>query len=117
MLALLVGPFVTQIDNIVSEAPHAADRLAQNPVMHRLDQRYDVVDRAKEHASELPTVAFGAAGSVVSGVAATVTVLFLTAFILFELPRMGESLLSQLRPAAPAGRGRSARHINRSVGG
>ena len=117
VLAVLVGPFVTQIDNIVNDAPHAADRLAKNPLIHRLDEQYNIVDKAKEHASELPTVAFGAAGSVISGVTETVTVLFLSAFILFELPRMTEIVLSQLRPAG-ANRAREiGAHINRSVGG
>jgi predicted PurR-regulated permease PerM len=117
VLALLVGPFVTQIDNIVTDAPHAADRLAKNPLIHRLDREYDIVDKAKEHASELPTVAFGAAGSVISGVTETVTVLFLSAFILFELPRMSEILLSQLRPAGAHRAREIGGHINRSVGG
>lgn len=117
VVAMLVGPFVSQIDNIVTDAPHAADRLAQNPLVHRLDQRYDIVDKAKDHASELPTIAFGAAGSVISGVTATVTVLFLTAFILFELPRMTEILLSQMRPPAASRARQIGAHINRSVGG
>jgi predicted PurR-regulated permease PerM len=117
VVAVLVGPFVSQIDNIVTDAPHAADRLAKNPLVHRLDQRYDIVEKAKEHASELPTIAFGAAGSVISGVTATVTVLFLTAFILFELPRMTEILLSQMRPPAASRARQIGAHINRSVGG
>jgi predicted PurR-regulated permease PerM len=117
VLAMLVGPFVTQVDNIVADAPHAADRLAKNPLIHRLDQEYNIVDKAKEHASELPTIAFGAAGSVISGVTETVTVLFLAAFILFELPRMTEVLLSQLRPAGAHRAREIGAHINRSVGG
>ena len=117
VLAMLVGPFVTQIDNIVTDAPHAADRLAKNPLIHRLDEQYNIVDKAKEHASELPTVAFGAAGSVISGVTETVTVLFLSAFILFELPRMTEMLLSQMRPAGAHRAREIGAHINRSVGG
>jgi predicted PurR-regulated permease PerM len=117
VLAMLVGPFVTQVDNIVADAPHAADRLAKNPLIHRLDQEYNIVDKAKEHASELPTVAFGAAGSVISGVTETVTVLFLAAFILFELPRMTEIVLSQLRPAGAHRAREIGAHINRSVGG
>ena len=117
VLAMLVGPFVTQVDNIVADAPHAADRIAKNPLIHRLDQEYNLVDKAKEHASELPTVAFGAAGSVISGVTETVTVLFLAAFILFELPRMTEVLLSQMRPAGAHRAREIGAHINRSVGG
>jgi predicted PurR-regulated permease PerM len=117
VLAMLVGPFVTQVDNIVTDVPHAADRLQHNPLVHRLDQQYDIVDKAKAHASELPTIAFGAAGSVISGVTATVTVLFLTAFVLFELPRLTEILLSQLRPPAEHRAREIGAHINRTVGG
>jgi predicted PurR-regulated permease PerM len=117
VIVLLVGPFVSQIDNIVADAPRAADHLARNPLVHRLDQRYDVVAKVKAHASELPRIAFGAAGSIVSGVAATVTVLFLTAFILFELPRMSEIALAQLRPSSAQRARQIGDHLNRSVGG
>ena len=75
VLAMLVGPFVTQIDNIVADAPRAAERLSETPLIHRLDQRYDVVEKARDHASQLPTIVFGAAGSVVGGITATITIL------------------------------------------
>jgi predicted PurR-regulated permease PerM len=117
VLTLLVAPFVSQIDNIVADAPHAAERVAQNPVVHRLDQRYDIIDRAKEHASQLPGVVFGAAGSIISGVTATVTVLFLAAFMLFEFPRMGEIVLAQLRPEGAARAREIAGHLDRTIGG
>jgi predicted PurR-regulated permease PerM len=117
VIVMLVGPFVTQIDNIVVDAPHAADSLAKSPLIHRLDQRYNIVAQAKSHASALPTVAFGAVGTVISGVAATVTVLFLTAFILFELPRMRELLMAQLRPPTARRAAEIGAHMNRAVGG
>src|SRR4051794_26646517 len=98
VLALLVAPFVGQIDRLPESAPQAANRLARNPLIHRLDQHYQVIDKLKAHASELPDIVFGAAGTVVNGVAATVTVLFLAAFVLFELPQINELILSQLRP-------------------
>ena len=117
VIVMLVGPFVTQIDNIVVNAPHAADSLAKSPLIHRLDQRYNIVAQAKSHASALPTIAFGAVGTVISGVAATVTVLFLTAFILFELPRMRELLMAQLRPSSARRAAEIGAHMNRAVGG
>ena len=116
-IALLVQPFVTQVDDIVAATPHAAARIDQNPLVHRLDQRFDLVDKVKSHASELPTVMFGVAGSVLGGVTAVVTILFLTAFILFELPRMSDVILAQLRPAGAARAREIGAHINRTVGG
>jgi predicted PurR-regulated permease PerM len=117
VVVLLVAPFVSQIDNIVVDAPRAADHLAKNSLVHRLDQKYDVIAKVKAHASELPRIAFGAAGSIVSGLTATVTVLFLTAFILFELPRMSEIALAQLRPSGAQRARQIGEHLNRSVGG
>ncbi len=117
VIGLLVEPFVSQIDNIVADAPHAAETVSRNPLVHRLDQQYHLAEKAREHASDLPKIAFGAAGSIVSGVTATITVLFLTAFILFELPRMGEVVLSQLRPAGADRARQIGGHINRNVGG
>lgn len=117
VLALLVAPFIGQIDRIPESAPQAANRLARNPLIHRLDQHYQVIDRVKAHASELPDVVFGAAGTVVNGVAATVTVLFLAAFVLFELPQIQALILSQLRPSGADRAREIGGHINRTVGG
>ena len=117
VLALLVAPFVGQIDRIPESAPQAADRLAKNPLIHRLDQHYQVIDKVKAHASDLPDIVFGAAGTVVNGVAATVTVLFLAAFVLFELPQINELILSQLRPSGADRAREIGGHINRTVGG
>jgi predicted PurR-regulated permease PerM len=44
VLALLVAPFVGQIDRIPESAPQAANRLARNPLIHRLDLHYQVID-------------------------------------------------------------------------
>jgi predicted PurR-regulated permease PerM len=117
VLALLVAPFVGQIDRIPESAPQAANRLARNPFIHRLDQHYQVIDKVKAHASDLPDVIFGAAGTVVNGLAATVTVLFLAAFVLFELPQINELILSQLRPSGADRAREIGGHINRTVGG
>jgi putative heme transporter len=117
VLALLVGPFVGQIDRLPETAPQVGDRLARNPFIHRLDQHYQIVDKIKAHASDLPDIVFGAAGTVVNGVAATVTVLFLAAFVLFELPQINEVILSQLRPTGAERARVIGGHINRTVGG
>ena len=52
-----------------------------------------------------------------NGVAATVTVLFLAAFVLFELPQINELILSQLRPSGADRAREIGGHINRTVGG
>ena len=117
VLALLAAPFVSQINELPKSAPQAAERLTRNPLIHRLDQHYNIVAKAEAHASALPNVIFGAAGAVINGLAATLTVLFLAAFILFELPQINQLILSQLRPAGADRAREIGAHINRNVGG
>ena len=103
VVTLLVAPFVSQINDLPKTAPHIAERLTRNPLIHRLDQHYNIVAKAEAHAGSAPSIVFGAAGAVINGIAATVTVLFLAAFILFELPNINRLILSQLRPPAAGG--------------
>jgi predicted PurR-regulated permease PerM len=108
---------VGQIDQITKTAPAEATRLEHNHTVAQLNRHYHVIARLKAHAGSLPGIAFGAAGRLVSGVAATVTVLFLTLFTLLELPRIGELILAQCTaPQAERMRG-IGRDINRNVGG
>ena len=60
---------------------------------------------------------FGAAGRFVSGVVATITVLFLTLFLLFELPAMSQGVLSMLAEDRAERVRRVAADVNKSVGG
>jgi predicted PurR-regulated permease PerM len=54
-VALLVALFVGQIDRIPESALQAANRLARNPLIHRLDQHYQVVDRSRRTLPNCPT--------------------------------------------------------------
>ncbi len=73
--------------------------------------------KAEEAAKAYPNKAFGALGKLVSGVVATITVLFLTLFLLLELPTLVESMLRFV----PAERAEQIRRvggdINRNVAG
>ncbi len=51
VLALLAAPFVSQINELPKSAPQAAERLTRNPLIHRLDQHYDIVAKAEAHAA------------------------------------------------------------------
>ncbi|MGZ4481256.1 MAG: AI-2E family transporter [Gaiellales bacterium] len=117
VLALLVAPLVTQIDDIVRRAPVEARSLAHDHLVQRVDRQFHLTARLQSHASDLPRIAFGAAGTLLSGVTAAVTVLFLTFFTLLELPRMGALITAQLRPPAAHRARRLGAEINRNVGG
>jgi predicted PurR-regulated permease PerM len=117
VISTLVAPFVTQVDDLTKNLPAEVQRATQHGALAHLNNRFDLAEQARQHAGDIQSVAFGAAGTVLNGVLATVTVLFLTAFILFELPRLGELILSQLRPSQRARAERIAYHVNRNVGG
>ena len=116
-LALLIIPIASQIDHLRTAAPAYIDDLRHNATINDLNTRYHLVARAQDAAKALPTRAFGALGKLVSGVIATITVLFLTLFLLLELPTLIDSVLAFV----PADRAERVRRvgsdINRSVAG
>ncbi len=65
VVTLLVAPFVSQINDLPKTAPHIAERLTRNPLIHRLDQHYNIVAKAEAHAGSAPSIVFGAAGAVI----------------------------------------------------
>jgi predicted PurR-regulated permease PerM len=116
-LAVLIIPIATQVDDLRNAAPGYLQRLERDQTIRDLNQRYKLVQKAQDAAKQAPARVFGAAGRFVSGVVATLTVLFLTLFLMFELPAMSRSVLSLLSEEQ-AGRVRLvAGDVNRSIGG
>ncbi len=116
-LAVLIIPIATQVDDLRDAAPGYLQRLERNQTIRDLNQRYKLVQKAQDAAKQAPGRVFGAAGRFVNGVVATLTVLFLTLFLMFELPAMSRSMLSLLSEEQ-AGRVRLvAADVNRSIGG
>lgn len=85
-LGLLIAPLATQVDDLVAAAPGYIDDLQHDSRFRDLDRRYDVIKKAQQQVSQVPGRAFGAAGQVASKFADAFTVLFLTLFMMFELP-------------------------------
>ena len=116
-LAVLIIPIATQVDDLRDAAPGYLQRLERNQTIRDLNQRYQLVQKAQESAKQAPAPRVRRGRPVVSGVVATLTVLFLTLFLMFELPAMSRGLLSLLSEEQ-AGRVRLvAADVNRSIGG
>jgi predicted PurR-regulated permease PerM len=117
VVAALVAPFVTQVDNLSTGLPKAISDAQHNSTVQRLDERFNLAQHAKEHLDTLPNVVFGTAGTVLGGAVAVSTVFFLTLFLLYELPGIARVILSQVphqhRPRVVA----AAQHMNRNIGG
>jgi predicted PurR-regulated permease PerM len=116
-LAVLIIPIATQVDDLRDAAPGYLQRLERNQTIRDLNQRYKLVAKAQDAAKQAPAQVFGAAGRFVSGVVATLTVLFLTLFLMFELPAMSRGVLSLLSEEQAARVRLVSADVNRSIGG
>jgi len=116
-LAVLIIPIATQIDDLRDAAPGYLQRLERNQTIRDLNSRYKLVQKAQDAAKQAPAQVFGAAGRFVNGVVATLTVFFLTLFLMFELPTMSRGLLSLLSEEQAARVRLVSTDVNRSIGG
>jgi predicted PurR-regulated permease PerM len=116
-LAALVAPFVTQVDQLTTGLPNALQDARHNHTFARLDSRFHLVEHARAHADAVPGYVFGTAGTVLGGVIAVTTVLFLMIFLLIELPNLCRLVLGQLQPEQRERAVAIAQHANRQVGG
>jgi predicted PurR-regulated permease PerM len=117
VLAALVAPFVTQVDQLSTGLPQAISDARENSTIKRLDNRFHLAAHAKQHLDTLPNIVFGAAGTVLGGVVAISTVFFLTLFLLYELPSIARITLSQIPPKRRPRVVAAAQHMNRNIGG
>ncbi len=117
IFAALVAPFVTQVDQLSTGLPQAISAAKKNSTIKRLDNRFHLANQAKKHLDVLPTVVFGAAGTVLGGAVAVSTVFFLTLFLLYELPGIGRVILGQIPPKRRPRVVAAAQHMNRTIGG
>ena len=116
-VAALAVPIINQTDNLQNAAPGYVDKLKKDPTLNDLNKRYHLVSKASAAAGKLPEKVFGAADKVVTGVAETITAVFLTLFLMLELPTLSAGVLS-LMPAERSERVRRlAGDVNRQVGG
>jgi predicted PurR-regulated permease PerM len=117
ILAAFIAPFVTQVDKLSKAIPEAISKAQHNSTVSRLDHRFHIASHAKQHLDSLPNIVFGAAGKILGGAVALSTIFFLTLFLLYELPAIGNIVLSQI-PAKRRPRVRAAaNHVNRTIGG
>jgi len=116
-LALLIIPIARQVDDLRTATPTYINDLRHNQTINSLNTRYHLVQKAEEAANAYPSKAFGALSKIVSGVVATITVLFLTLFLLLELPALADGLMRFFPPERAEQIRRIGGDINRNVAG
>ena len=104
-LAALLTPLYEEMRSFAQRAPHLLDELQTWGPFARMDARYNLIERlrqgAEEYSSRLPSQAdnlLGVATAVVAGFGKAVTVLFMTLFLLLEIPRFLRTATELLRP-------------------
>ena len=104
-LAAAIPPLVTQIEAFVRELPqYVAQMKDHSTTLGRLDARFHIQDRvskavANTNGSSVMTSLLSAGQLVITLTASTLTVLVLTIYLLFDLPRI-RHLLYRLTPAS-----------------
>jgi predicted PurR-regulated permease PerM len=104
-LIVIFTPLYNEVRSFAEHLPEYLDKAQKSRLFKDLDQRYDIVSKLREQSQTLPdrlpataSAALGLAGTVASAVFETITVLFLTLFLLLELPAIGRSVVSLLPP-------------------
>ena len=121
-LAALLTPLYNEVQGFADHADQYVADLRGSGLIHDLDVRYDLFNRIEREARTLPErlpanagSLFGVAGTIFNVVFRAVTVLFLTLFLLLELPAISSSVLSLLSPATGERAAVISREINETV--
>ena len=104
-LIVIFTPLYNEVRDFAEHLPDYLNKAEKSRGFKQLDQRYDILAKLKTQAHQLPSklpatasAALGLAGTVANAVFETITVLFLTLFLLLELPTIGQSIVSLLPP-------------------
>jgi predicted PurR-regulated permease PerM len=104
-LIVIFTPLYNEVRDFSEHLPDYLDKAEKSALFKDLDQRYNILAKLREQSKTLPSrlpatasAALGLAGAVASAVFETITVLFLTLFLLLELPSIGRSVVSLLPP-------------------
>ena len=104
---LLVTPFVDAIRELIEDLPNIVERIRSSDLFQQLDRRTDIGEelqrRAESLATNLPSRlgdAFEVGGRIFGFGLGAVTIVFMTLFLVIDLPNLSRSLHSVLYPRA-----------------
>jgi predicted PurR-regulated permease PerM len=105
-LATVLTPLYSEFRSLADRAPVLLEEVRRSVIFGELDRRFDLIDRvsdaASDNAGRLPATAgslVGYAGALLAGIGKTVTVFFMTLFLLLEIPGIVRSISELLRPS------------------
>ena len=121
-LTALLTPLYSEVREFAENVPDYLEQLQDSRLFRDLDREYDILDKLQAQAEDLPArlpdtagSLLGLAGAVFSAILTFVTVMFLTVFILLELPALGRSILDLLYPDSADRATRIAGDVNVTI--
>jgi predicted PurR-regulated permease PerM len=105
ILTIVFAPLYEEVRRFADDVPGYIDDLRRSRLLRELDARFDIFTKLQEQAKTLPErlpgtagAFLGFAGAIFNALVKTFTVIFLTVFLLLELPSIGNSILTLLAP-------------------
>lgn len=102
---LLVSPFVGALRDLVEDLPNIVQRIRESDLFQRIDARTELgeklQEKAQDLAAELPAQAddaFAVGGKVFGAGLTVFTLVFMTLFLVIDLPNLSRALRSVLFP-------------------
>ncbi len=93
ILIIVFAPLYEEVRKFADDVPGYIDDLRRSRLLRELDARYDIFTKLQEQATKLPerlpgtaSAFLGFAGAIFTALVNTFTVVFLTIFLLLELP-------------------------------
>ena len=121
-LAAILTPLYAEVRQFADNLPGYVRDLRESRLLRDLNEKYDIFERLQKQSeslgTRLPATAtslLGLAGVIFSAVFRTLTVLFLTLFLLLELPAISAAVRSLLAPQAAERAERLQAEINTTI--
>ena len=120
---LLISPFVGAVRDLIEDLPTIVERIRASDLFQRLDERTDIGEklqqRAESLASDLPSKlgdAFEVGGRIFGFGLGAITIVFMTLFLVIDLPNLSRSLHSVLYPKESSRLTMLEERVTRTIG-
>ena len=120
---LLISPFVGAVRDLIEDLPTIVERIRASDLFQQIDARTDLGEklqqRAESLASDLPSKlgdAFEVGGRIFGFGLGAITIVFMTLFLVIDLPNLSRSLHSVLYPKESSRLTMLEERVTRTIG-
>ena len=120
---LLISPFVGAVRDLIEDLPTIVERIRASDLFQQIDERTDLGEklqqRAESLASDLPSKlgdAFEVGGRIFGFGLGAITIVFMTLFLVIDLPNLSRSLHSVLYPKESSRLTMLEERVTRTIG-